>query len=195
MEFVASSRKYCALIEQTGMYTLKEFINQIHILLPELYLKVAHLPVFESPIESQNQRYVTEEAYDYIYNKLLVKLGEYDAYEEVFDPNRIESENAIGASISEDLADIYQDIKDFILLYEMGPGEIIDEAFWEVRQSFELYWGQKLVNTLRAIHNLRFSEEEIEESEFKPQENANFKRVGNVNWIISKRQEESRDDK
>ena len=50
MEFVASSRKYCALIEQTGMYTLKEFINQIHLLLPELYLKGLHFPHFRRPV-------------------------------------------------------------------------------------------------------------------------------------------------
>lgn len=194
LEFVSNATMFCNLMEQADTFPIWKLIDRLHKLLPQLYTQAAHLPEHDIPNEEQNQPIVSEDDYEYIHQKLLIKLGEYDAYEEVFKPDRIETENAVGASISEELSDIYQDIKNFVLQYEIGPEAVMHEAVWEVRQSFELYWGQKLVNTLRAIHNLRFSSEEIEESEYKPKENANFKKQGINNWIITRRQEEYRDD-
>jgi hypothetical protein len=57
--------------------------------------------------------------------------------------------------------------------------------------NFENYWGQKLVNSLRAIHRFIYSGEEIgsvKDAE-KGDENRDTKE-----WFISKRQREFRGD-
>ena len=67
------------------------------------------------------------------------------------------SDAPLTSSISENLADIYQDLKDFIMLYRTGDELVMQEALWECQENFRTYWGQKLVNGLRAVHALVYS--------------------------------------
>jgi len=55
----------------------------------------------------------------------------------------------------------------------------------ECRQNFENYWGQKLVNSLRAIHRFIYSGDEIEKVESK--DNTDEQRDTTA-WFISQRQ-------
>jgi hypothetical protein len=194
LEFTKVAIEFCSFIEQTDAFEIKLWIDRAHRLLPELYLKAVSLPQLSPAFEELNQRSVTEEDYNFVHQKILVRLGEFDAFEEVFDPNRLEAENSIGESISENISDIYQDVKDFIILLEDGSYEVMYEAIWEVRQSFEQYWGQKLTNTLRAIHFLNYSTDNLEEANDLPQEKINLDDINTSNWIISKRQEDFQND-
>ncbi len=198
IDFGRVALEYCNFIENTdAVGLLKDWITKAHLILPELYLRAVNLPKLTPAFEELNQRSVNENDYNLVLKKMLVKLGEFDSYEEVFNPNRIEAENSVGESISENLADIYQDIKDFILLFEDGSYEVMYEAVWEVQQSFEQYWGQKLTNTLRALHYLKYSENEIDEmneTDGIQQDSANLDDIDTSNWIISKRQEDFRNN-
>ena len=68
------------------------------------------------------------------------------------------SETALTASISENVADIYQDIKELVMSFRTLSEEVMAQALYECRQNFTQIWGQKLVNCLRAIHNLIYAE-------------------------------------
>jgi hypothetical protein len=173
---------------------LKDLINKLHKLLPKLYYSATNLSELDSQFEDLGQKFVSEKDYESIRNKLLVKLGQYDAYEEVFDEARVEFEDSVGESISEDLADIYQDIKDFIMLFELGTNEVMYEALWECQQSFQSIWGQKVTNVLRPLHSLRYSDEDLEENTINKKENTNFKNVDTRDWILKKRQEDYRNE-
>ena len=67
------------------------------------------------------------------------------------------SEEPLAASISEGLADIYQDLKDFISTYRLGNEPQMLEALYICYENFVSYWGQQLVNVLRALHNVKYS--------------------------------------
>jgi Domain of unknown function (DUF5063) len=190
LEFVVACRDFCIFIEQADKPDIKKFIDDSHKLLPLLYLKATVLPTLDSKYEDFNERFVTEKDYELVHRNILTKLGQYDAYEEVFDPGRKESIEPIGASISENLADIYQDLKDFILLYEIGSDEVMYEAVWACKQSFEIYWGQRLTNALRALHFLRYSEEIDEEEMNHPKDELNIDDIDTSDWIISRRLED-----
>jgi hypothetical protein len=183
LEFVTVASEYTRFVEQTDDFKITELIDKAHKLLPLLYLKATLLPDLDSKFENMNQRFVNEQDYNFIRQKVLKKLGQYDSYEEIFTPFREESDEAIGASISENLADIYQDIN------------VMYEAIWECKQSFSTYWGQRLTNALRALHFLRYSDEEIDdEVSFSPNEEANLNDVDTSDWIITRRQEDNIDD-
>ena len=77
------------------------------------------------------------------------------------DPVRQESENPVSASLAENFADIYQDLKNFIMLYSIGTNDIMNDALWECKMNFEQYWGQQLVNGLRALHMICYGEDEL----------------------------------
>jgi hypothetical protein len=70
--------------------------------------------------------------------------------------------------------------------------EIMNDALWECRMNFESYWGQKLVNALRAIHKFICSGEPINEND-TIQKIEDDKR-DKSDWFISRRQKEFRDD-
>ena len=42
---------------------------------------------------------------------------------------------SVEANISENVADIYQDLKDFILSYRIGTVEVMRAALWECRNN------------------------------------------------------------
>ncbi len=195
LEFVTVANEYSKFIEQSENIKLNEFIDKAHKLLALLYLKATILPEFDSKFENLNQRFISEQDYNFIRKKILKKLGQYDSYEEVFTPLREESDEAVGASISEDMADMYQDIKDFILLYEIGTEDVMYEAIWECRQAFKTFWGQRLTNALRALHFLRYSDEEYNEEENTTiEENINLNDIDTSDWIITRRQEDTSDE-
>jgi len=57
-------------------------------------------------------------------------------------------------TISEDMADVYQDLKDFTVIYSRGIEELMNDAAWELRERFAEHWGKKLLRSLMALHEL-----------------------------------------
>jgi hypothetical protein len=169
IEFATVANEYCAFIETVDHFKRKIFISRLQKLFPLLYLKAALLPEPDLEMsEDAPEKFVSEEDYNFILHKLEAKLGQFDAYHEVFDPSIQYSDMALEASISENITDIYQDLKDFILAYRIGTLEVMNDALWECRNNFEQFWGQRLVNALRAIHNLIYGENDLEESDNQP---------------------------
>lgn len=194
IDFVACANEFCTCLEEINNSTLGDFIKSLNLLLPKMYAAAIDLPLLDAKFEEFGQRFVNEQDYEYLKNMLAFKLGQYDSFEEVFDRDRVEYEDAVAADISEYLADIYQDIKDFLLLYQLGSEEVMYEAIWECQQNMAGLWGQKLVNVLRPIHYLNYSEDVLEENEVKQADNNNNTESDTSNWIISRRQQDIRED-
>ena len=172
IEFATVANEYCSFIEAVDQFQRKDFITRVQKLFPLLYLKAALLP--EPDIEMSDdspEKFVSEEDYIFILHKLETKFGQFDAYHEVFDPSMQYSDLALEASISENITDVYQDLKDFILAYRIGTLEVMNDALWECRNNFEQYWGQRLVNGLRAIHNLVYGNADLDETDEEPVKN------------------------
>ena len=157
VEFVTVSVQYCAFIEQLESSTTTELSDTLTKLLPLLYLKALLVPETDTVTDDEPETTVTEGDYNYISSKLYGVFGANDTYLEVFLQDMKYSETPIAASISEDLADIYQDLKNFITIYERGVTENMNDALSLCSDNFKSYWGQKLVNVLRALHSLRFA--------------------------------------
>jgi len=64
----------------------------------------------------------------------------------------------VNASLSEILTDIYQELKDFVLLYETGTLENMNDAVADCFDTFGQYWGIKLMTAARIIHVNLFQE-------------------------------------
>ena len=61
-------------------------------------------------------------------------------------------------SISECVADIYQDIKDFISNYKTGMEDVMNDAIEKCIDNFQTYWGGRLLEALSAIHKISYTE-------------------------------------
>ena len=159
VEFVTVAVQYCGYLENFEEENLGGLTDKLTKLLPLLYLKASMLPETELQDESEPEVTVTEELYNFIVSRLYNIYGKDDTYLEVFLQDMKYSETPISASISEDLADIYQDLKNCITIYEHGVVEYANDALYICAENFKGYWGQKLVNVLRALHSLKYSQE------------------------------------
>jgi len=157
IEFVTVGLQYCSFLETFVNETTATLTDKLTKIFPLLYLKAAMLPDMEIEYEIFPEVTVTEDDYNFIVSRLYSVYKSNDTYLEVFLEDMKYSDTPISASISEDMADIYQDIKNFISIYEQGIEENMEEALYACQENFKLYWGQKLVNVLRALHSLKYS--------------------------------------
>ena len=158
VEFVAVSIQFCNFLEEVSDTNKGEFIDKLTKIIPLLYLKASMLPDGEIRNEENPEIFVTEYDYEYVRMNLTDIMGADDDYLDVFSPDMPYSDTPINSSISEDLADIYQDIKNFISVYEIGFEDTMHDALLICKENFEHFWGQKAVNVLRPLHEIKYSE-------------------------------------
>ena len=192
VEFVAVANEFCKYAEHASQLKGDELLKILQRILPLLYLKASLLPLLDPFFEDGNEKFVTEADWNAINEILSEKFGTANDYPEVFDEKINETEGPVISSISENMADIYQDMKDFLLLYQTGTGEVMNDAIWECRMNFENFWGQKLVNSMRAIHKFIYSGEEI--GKVERDDEANDENRNTADWFITRRQKDFRGD-
>ena len=157
VEFVTVANEYCSTVENVGQYSPKDNLDKVQKILTLLYLKASVLNKVERVLEEELEKFVTELDYNVLHQKWLQVLNENDSFYEVFDPNIQFGQETVTASISENLLDIYQDLKDFLTAYSIGNEEVMNDALSECILHYEEFWGQQLVNVLRAVHMLLYS--------------------------------------
>ncbi len=190
VEFVAVANEFCKYAEHASELKGDEMLKIHQRILPLLYLKASLLPLLEPYFEDGNEKFVTEADWNVVHDTLRQKFGTADDYPDLPPKDSPDMETAVIASLSENLADMYQDLKDFLILYQTGTKEVMNDAVWECRMNFENIWGQKLVNSLRAIHRFIYSGEEIGSIRDDPDGNER----DTSEWFISKRQKDLRKD-
>jgi hypothetical protein len=186
VEFVAVANEFCKYAERAREIKGDELLRILQRLLPLMYLKASLLPALNPFFEEGNEKIVSEADWIRVHDILREKFGTADDYLEVFDDKIKDTEGPVTSSISENMADIFQDVKDFLLLYQTGTDEVMNDAIWECRMNFETIWGQKLLNAMRAIHKFIYSGEEIAAiDEGDDDENRNTS-----DWFITRRQKD-----
>jgi hypothetical protein len=179
LDFVTVATEYTTMLDSLHEYSQYGFIKYTLKLLPLLYMKAHLLPDFEIEEPETIEKFVSEEEWSRVKLQLEQLIGELDKYKENI--GRFE-ENEIN-SLSENFADIYQDIKDFNNLYATSVDEFMRDAVAEVKRTFKEYWGQRLVNTLRIMHHYYFSKTLSRDSEREIDNNTD-------EWIIEQRKNE-----
>ena len=160
LEFVTVALEYCAFVVHAPESGLFDFVDKSIKILPLLYLKATLLPELEEDEDVDLEFSVTEEDYETIRSGLSVLLGERDSFLDTFHSDMQYSDTPIAATISENLADVYQDIENFISLYREGNEEVMHASIIKCYTNFREFWGQKLLNALKALHTVRYSDED-----------------------------------
>lgn len=154
LDFVTICVEFCTLLEKMEVTSRTEWANEMLRILPLLYVKATLLPPVEVVIDGRAEVFVTEQDYKLIENHVSSIIGEEDVYLDVFVVDMKYSDRPISSFVSEDIADIYQDIRNFVSVYQLGLEEAMIYALNDIKENFRLYWGQKLVNVLRPLHAL-----------------------------------------
>lgn len=169
IEFVTVAVEFCIFLESFKGLTPEEFTDKMTKILPLLYLKAQLVPEVVEREEGFDEEAVTEEDYNFILDKVTAVMGQYNDYLEVFVRDMRYSEEPILAHIAENLADIYQDVRNFVAVYQRGIDEQMYDALLACISNFKSYWGQTLVNVLRALHTVKYpigEDSYLEDDEF-----------------------------
>lgn len=165
VEFVTVAAEFCGFMERTERMHRATFVDTTLKILPLLYLKAVMLPPVELLGDEAPEQYVTEEVYEVLRIHIASVMAEKDDFLEVFLSDMAYSDTPIKQTISENLADIYQDLKDFIFVFQLGLNETMNDALSICKENFGLYWGQKIVNTLRALHDVKYNPDAEEDED------------------------------
>ena len=159
LEFVTVSIEYCAFLEKSPGRPRQDFLDKMLKLLPLLYMKAMLLPEVVSEGDFLPQGKVTEDDYNYIRRTVYDILPDDDQYLDVSYDRDMETDETQWKSLSEHLADIYQPLRNFLAVYQDGVEDCMMDALWAIRDNFELYWGEALVDALKRLHLIRFNKE------------------------------------
>lgn len=166
LEFVQVAIQFCGQLEQAQGQKRTELVGTLLKLMPLLYLKAQLLPRVESNGSFLPDDQVTEADYEFVRQNLYAILAQDDEYLDVSYDEMMQTDETRWKSISENLADIYQPIRNFLATYQQGVEDCMYDALWQVSDQFELYWGEALVDALRRLHRIQYSLRDNDTEEF-----------------------------
>ena len=161
IEMATVANEFCYFfetLEKKDKETILDFTQRI---LPLLYLKGTLLPEVTPNNPEANERFVTEEQWERIFTELRDKFGKDDEFW-VIDPQYINETEPLKASLSENIADIYQDMKDFLMLLQKNTLAARENAISECSILIGNHWGYRVGNIFSRIHHLIYFEEELD---------------------------------
>jgi hypothetical protein len=152
--FVEEARRYCRRIESGGSDNTWVFARDCLACVLRLYGAALELPAREPEAVKSLDR-IDHDDWERMMRHVGRRLAR-ECYWEVFEPLERDRPEAICGSLSDDLADIWRDIKPGLLELD-SPGEAsVDDVVWQWRFSFESHWGHHAVGCIAALHAMCF---------------------------------------
>lgn len=156
INLVALCAEYCSTVENCREVEQKELTETLLGQLPRIYFEFHDIDAGENTSLDEwgagVSDHLDEQQYESVRMQLAVAFGEDDTYLETFEKDMKYSDTPIATTISENLADIYQPLYDFVVEVRESEGENLEEAYRACKEGFREYWSQTLCNVLRALN-------------------------------------------
>ncbi len=150
-EMITVANDFCIFFAKIETYSKTETIDYLQKVCPLLYIKGALLPDVEVENPEANERFVTEGDWEILFNELRNKFQPDDEFWFI-DNSDINNPDPIKGSLGEHFADIYQDLKDFLMLYQKNTLDAKENAVFELKRLFATHWGLRIVNAMKTLH-------------------------------------------
>ncbi|MBO4379492.1 MAG: DUF5063 domain-containing protein [Muribaculaceae bacterium] len=156
LAFIALCNEYCGEVENAPLDEKDAFVEKMVRMLPRIYISALDLRIDDEAVVDGPflEGVLEEDYYDAIRRRMETLFGADDTYLEVFEEDMKYSDTPIAAYISENLADIFQVLYNFIEMVKDAPTPFILSALVAVKEDFSTYWGQILCNVMRALNHL-----------------------------------------
>ena len=155
--FIAMANEYCEIIENCVGHGREGVVESMLKLLPRIYITVSDLEPSLEYFDAFISQSLDEPTYDMVRGNLSALMGEDDVYLEVFLEDMKYSDTPIAASISENLADLYQEFYNVVSSLRDLSTDEQRQILGMCKENFIEYWGQTLCNVFRALHSLRIA--------------------------------------
>ena len=128
IDFVTVAVEFCAFLEKEEIASREKWIDKMLKLLPLMYIKASLLPQTVEINDESPETFVKEEDYTRVSATVSSIMGEEDVYLDVFVEDMKYSERPVSAFVSENIADIYQDVRNFVSVYQYGLTDQMNDA-------------------------------------------------------------------
>jgi len=155
LEMITVANEYCLSLEKADAYSVAELTSFLRKIAPLIYLKSTLLPDIDVQDDDSVEHYVTEEQWESLFNTLHQKFGDNDVFYYV-DLRETSHNDPLKGSLAESFTDVYQDLKDFLLLYQNPLRTFKENAVNDCKRLFETRYGYKLLNATAALHCLQY---------------------------------------
>lgn len=154
LSFVRAANETATFLEGLKEKDAKAFIAEALGHLSEVYRSILKVSESEPVSETGGEASVTEQEWAEIYQRIQILLGQHNEILRPAEDDEFDRSDLVTHTISEDLADVYQELRDFTTLYSRGLEELMSDALWEVKERFMEHWGKKLLRSLSSLHDL-----------------------------------------
>ena len=144
-DFALAVRHFCDWAQcASSTETAKSEMLTARRHLSSLYAKAVDLPRFECEWE---ERSLSSDDWSTVFKRFgRLPVGYYGS---VCDPLEVPAEETALGDLADDLADIWRDLKEGLLLFDEGDRDA-GGASWQ--ESFDTHWGEHAANALAVIH-------------------------------------------
>lgn len=136
--FAEAARRFVTFVEESAVLSAEAFVRDVQPKLIDVYARGMALDHRDPTEDGDPPTSMTTDEWWVVYQRLQRQLGSFDS--------------VVDGSLSDDIADIYRDLRDGFLPYDAGD---TDEAIWNWRTEFETHWGRHAAHAIYALHVLR----------------------------------------
>jgi hypothetical protein len=152
--FVTAANGYCSFLERSTRQEGKAFIAEAVCWFSDVYASFVKLGTTEPSGDDPGDTTLTEQEWSQVYQRISMILGAHNDFLRLAEEGEFDDSELLTHTISEDAADIYQELRDFTTIYSRGMEELMNDAAWELSERFAEHWGKKLLRSLLALHEL-----------------------------------------
>lgn len=147
-EFATTARRFCSIIEEDSPSSVRLWLLHVEAALADLYAAAIALPDTEPVAESSGWLSSTE--WTSIFERIRSRLGDKDAYWEVFNPT--DQTSVAQASIADDLTDVYREVAAGLAAARSGAAP--EDVLFAWRTGFDIHWSHHAIGALNAIRRI-----------------------------------------
>jgi len=157
IEFEASAAEFCKLLEEASSMRTGDLFGQLQQNLPVLYQRSARLTKPKYCYEEEPKHFVSEEDYAQVHDALQQKIELYFGITQMSPGTGPSQYEIMSFSIAEGFTDLYEELKNFVKLYEIGIPQAMNDAVWIYQHNFQQAFGVKLIDCLKSLHQLLYN--------------------------------------
>ena len=151
--FIKTASKYCLLLENMDKRKPLHILQEAYFLLPQLCLSAMRLPDIKRTSNYSTSR-ISDENWQTMFNSLREYFSNYDQYQGICDPYDRSDTEVMKMSLSDDLCEIFENIKPGLDEWEKVTTTEKRDIIWEWKFSYENHWGDHATRTFRALYHL-----------------------------------------
>jgi hypothetical protein len=151
--FLSATREFLIFIETESGLSKREFAEVSQTLLVNLYLLARQLPAIQLTSEKEFESEIDKSTKDSIFKFISDRIP-FSYYWVALEPLNMHKSAEWGTGdLTDDLADIYIELKSSLILFDKDDIEAKEEAIWRFKFEFNHHWGDHCIEALSAIHH------------------------------------------